>query len=77
MDKRCTYQITSSNIRELNTKFFRSSPLEVFCKDGVLKDTNGGLFLLSSYVVIDYNIEYVVLQILKLHMCSFNGCSLI
>ena len=27
-----------SNIRELNARFFRSSRLEVFCKDGVLKN---------------------------------------
>ena len=35
------------------------------------------LFLPSSYVVIGYDFEYVILSILKLHMCSFNGCFLI
>ena len=28
-------------------------------------------------VVIDYDFEKVILSILKLHLCSFNECSLI
>ena len=43
----------------------------------VLYRYNEGLFLLSSYVVIDYDFECVILPILKLHMYSLNGCSLI
>ena len=43
---------------------------------------NEGLFLLSSYVVLDYNLEYVILLFQKIYTCVFlmdvfNGCSLI
>ena len=30
-----------------------------------------GLFLLKSYVALDYNFEQIILSILNLHMCSF------
>ena len=33
--------------------------------------------MLSSYVVLDCDFGWVVLRILKLRMCPFNGCSLI
>ena len=36
-----------------------------------------GLFLLSSYVVVDYDFEKFSLSILNFYLCSFNGCSLI
>ena len=36
-----------------------------------------GLFSLSLYIPIDYGFEKVILPFLKLHMCSFNECSLI
>ena len=34
-----------------------------------------GLFLLSSYVVVDYDFEKFILSILNFYLCSFNGCS--
>ena len=48
--------------------------MKLVCKNS--EGYNEDLFLLSSYVVIDYDFE-VILPILELHMCSFNGCSLI
>ena len=31
-------------------------------------------FLLTSDAVLDYDFKQVILTILNLHMCSFNGC---
>ena len=40
-----------------------------------IKGHNEGLFLLSSQVLIYYDLCHVILSILKLHLRSFNGCS--
>ena len=38
---------------------------------------NEGLFLLSSHLILDFDFEKIILSILNLHLCSFNGDSLI
>ena len=42
----------------------------------IFKDTMKAYFC-YRHVIIDYDFEQVILPILKLHICSFNGCSLI
>ena len=55
-------------------KFKPSLPLQLI---NCLYGYNEGLFLPSSYIVLSYDFEQVILSILDLHICFFNRCFLI